>query len=380
MDSEEITKRGDARFNKKRGTSTPKTKWQKVRKPLGILLFVILNVVVIVLAAVSEFGNSSTASELNEVHMNGWFLIPAALCFVVANLANIYKYVLMIRRAYPKNQCPHRRQIWKTAWRVVMLGKYYDNVTPAAVGGQPFQIYYMHKNSGVSSGHATSIPIFGMIAGQIAFLILAIICFLFGNINENPALAVVAWLGLLFYAFWPIMVAGVSFFPKPTTKFLKFITKIFAKIKIVKNREEALARIERNMDAYADSVKAILKTRGLFLNTLILALIYTVFTAAIPYFVLTAFGGQVGFIKTLVLTMAVTSAVYFVPTPGNSGAAEGTFFMVFSALSDGYVFWAMLVWRFFSYYIYILMGPLTYFAMRMEKRKELSNVSPKKRE
>ena len=97
-------------------------------------------------------------------------------------------------------------------------------------------------------------------------------------------------------------------------------------------------------------------------------------TALIPFFVLTAFGGNVDFLPCLVTTVAVTSAVYFVPTPGNAGAAEGTFFIVFSALSSGYVFWAMLFWRFFSYYIYIIMGPVIYFVMHLEKRSDKDEI------
>ena len=84
---------------------------------------------------------------------------------------------------------------------------------------------------------------------------------------------------------------------------------------------------------------------------------------------MTAFGGNVDFLPCFVTTVAVTSAVYFVPTPGNAGAAEGTFFVVFSALSSGYVFWAMLIWRFFSYYIYIILGPIIYFVMHLERKR-----------
>jgi uncharacterized protein (TIRG00374 family) len=101
--------------------------------------------------------------------------------------------------------------------------------------------------------------------------------------------------------------------------------------------------------------------------------VFHILISSIPFFVLTAFGGSVDFLPCFVTTVAVTSAVYFVPTPGNAGAAEGTFYVVFSALSRGYVFWAMLVWRFFSYYIYIIMGPIIYFKMHLERKKEERN-------
>ena len=339
------------------------------RKIFGVIAFVLLNAVVITATAMSEFGNSSEASELSEVRIIWWLLIPAVICFLLATLANTYKYVLMIKASYDKKEKPDNKFIWKTAWRVLMLGKYYDNVTPAAIGGQPFQIYYMHKNSKLSSGHATSIPIVGMIVGQVGFLILAILCFVFSNVLiKNPVLGIPAWVGLLFYAFWPVLIAGISFFPKATTRFLQSCVKILAKLKIIKNRKKTLDKVENNVIEYANSIKTIAKTKGLLAKLTVLATIFSALTAMIPFFVLTAFGGEVGFLECFAMTMAVMSAVYFVPTPGNAGAAEGTFFLVFSALSSGYVFWAMLIWRFFSYYIYIIIGLVIYFRMHLEKK------------
>lgn len=353
--------------NKLKGAkNAPKKRWRKVA--LGAL-FVLINVVVIALAGFSEFGNSENAAELAEVQINGWWLVPAVICFVVAVVIDIYKYVLMMRRMSPVKEQKHPGQ-WKVARRTVLLGKYYDSVTPAAVGGQPFQIYYMRKNSGLKKGDSTSIPIFGMISIQIAFIIIALICFLFGGVaKDNPVLYVTAWFGLLFFAFWPVMVAGTFLFPNAITRFVKWLVKILDKIKIVKDRKAAFDKVEDEVAEYASSVKAILKAKGLFAQVLIISLIYNILIASIPFFVLTAFGGNVNFWACFATTIAVMSAVYFIPTPGNSGAAEGTFFLVFSALSTGYVFWAMLVWRLFSYYIYIIMGLVIYVVMHFEKKR-----------
>lgn len=343
-----------------------KKSWKKI---LLFLVFIALNIAVIVVTAVSEFGNSTNAAELTEVKIDWWMLIPAVLCFAVATIINVAKYIIMMGSFYDAESRPPKKLIWKVAWRVVMLGKYYDNVTPAAIGGQPFQIYFMRKNSSLSHGHSSSIPIVAMIAGQIGFLILAVICFALGGVfRENPALLLTACLGLLFYAFWPLMVLGINVMPKQTTRFLQFIVKILAKIRIVKKREEALRKVEDELAEYNKSVKTIIKSRGLFLTMIVLATLFQFFTMSIPYFVLKAFGGDMDFFRCLATTVAVTSAVYFVPTPGNSVAAEGTFFAVFSSLSTGYIFWAMLVWRFLSYYIYILTGPLIYLRMKIEKR------------
>lgn len=346
------------------------------RKPLLIILFILINVAVIAITAFSEFGNSENAAALSEVKIDWWFLIPAALCFLVAIVTEIRKYVLMMREMTPDKSKFDARLAHKVARRTVLLGKYYDNVTPAAVGGQPFQIYYMRKNSQLPSGVSTSIPIFGMISGQIGFIIIAVLCFLFGSLSINNAVLIgTACFGLIFYAFWPITVMIATFLPKATLEIIALIVKFLAKVHIIKDESKTRKKVEYEVNEYAKCVRKILKTRGLFAKTIAMSVVFNVLIGMIPFFVLNAFGGQVDFLPCFVTTIAVTSAVYFVPTPGNSGAAEGTFFVVFSALSSGYVFWAMLVWRFFSYYIYIIMGPIIYFLMHLEKKRETNNTS-----
>lgn len=350
---------------------------KKHRRIALTLLFIILNLAVIILTAKAEFGNSETAAELSDIHINWWLLLPATLCFIIAINLEIHKYYMMMREMAPKSEFDAKRAR-KIARRTVLLGKYYDNVTPAAIGGQPFQIYYMRKNSKLEKGQSTAIPIFGMVAGQISFLIIANICFIFGAYAiNNPVLFTTAWFGLIFYAFWPVIILGATFLPKPTIKLINFFINFLAKIKIVKQRDKVQQKVESEVKEYAKSIKIILKTKGLFLKTVLLSMGFNFLIVLIPFFVLTAFGGEVNLWVAITTTVAVMSAVYFIPTPGNSGAAEGTFFLVFSGLSSGYVFWAMLFWRFFSYYIYIIMGPVIYLKMHLERKRKNSNAKTK---
>ena len=344
-------------------------------KPVLVIIFILINVAVIAATAVAEFGNSENAAELSDVKINGWFLIPAVICFLAAITCEIHKYIMMMREM-SKREDFDRKYARKVARRTVLLGKYYDNITPAAIGGQPFQIYYMHKNGRLPSGLATTIPIMAMVSGQLGFIIIAVLCFLFGSLSiDNAALIATACFGLLFYAFWPLIIMIATFMPKGAKELITMIVKGLAKIHIVKNSQKTIKRIEFEVDAYASSVRKILKTKGLFIKTIVLSIGFNGLVAMIPFFVLTAFGGEVDFLPCFVTTVAVTAAVYFVPTPGNAGAAEGTFYVVFSALSQGYVFWAMLVWRFFTYYFYIMAGPLIYLRMHFEKNRNQNPTS-----
>ncbi len=349
---------------------TAKNAFKKLKKPALTLAFIAINIAVIAITAFSEFGNSENAAQLSEVQINWWFLLPAAACFIVAITLEIHKYIIMMREAAKVNIKKQTKKVWRVARRTVLLGKYYDSVTPAAIGGQPFQIWYMHKNAGIGKGMATTIPIIGMISNQIGFIVVASVAFLFGSLSINNAvLMATACFGLLFYAFWPIAILIATFLPNTTAELINLIVRFLAKVHIVKDKEKAIKKVSDGVNEYAKCVKQILKTRGLFLREILLSVCFHLLISMIPFFVLTAFGGAVDFLPCLVTTIAVTSAVYFVPTPGNAGAAEGTFFVVFSALSSGYIFWAMLTWRFFSYYIYIIIGAIIYVRMHFEKKK-----------
>ena len=340
-----------------------------LKKPLLILIFVLINIIVIAITAFSEFGNSNNAAAFSEIKINWWFLIPPIICFVVAMTIEINKYVMVMRKMAKDNL--NIKRAYKVARRTVLLGRYYDNITPAAIGGQPFQIYYMRKNSQLPDGVSTSIPIIGMISGQIGFIIIAVVCFLLGSMSINNAVLIgTACFGLIFYAFWPVTVMIATFLPKATAELINNIVRFLAKIHVVKDPKKTTKKVEYEVNEYAKCVRLILKTKGLFLKAVLMSVSFHILISMIPFFVLTAFGGNVDFLPCFVTTVAVTSAVYFIPTPGNSGAAEGTFYVVFSALSSGYIFWAMLVWRFFSYYIYILMGPIIYFSMHLERKRD----------
>lgn len=342
----------------------PKTSY---KKPFLTIFFILVNISVIALTAFSEFGGRQDSLKFSDIHIKWWLLLPATIFFIIAILTEVYKYLLLLNRACPQHQLSPK-SAHKIVRRTILIGRYYDNITPAAIGGQPFQIYYM-KKSGIPTGFSTTIPIFGMISGQIGFLIIALFAFLFGSFTiHNAALIATACFGLAFYAFWPLTVMIATFLPKATAELISIGVKFLAKLHIIKNAQTAIQKATHGVNEYATCVKTILKTPGLFLHTILLSILYHLLICSIPFFVLTAFGGKVDFLPCFVTTVAVTSAVYFIPTPGNAGAAEGTFYLVFSALASGYVFWAMLTWRFFSYYIYIIMGIITYFFMHLDQQ------------
>jgi len=76
------------------------------------------------------------------------------------------------------------------------------------------------------------------------------------------------------------------------------------------------------------------------------------------------------------------SAASFIPSPGGSGAAEISFLAVFTTLvPDQTAFWALLFWRFISYYSFIVQGfVLTFIDFITGKKRAVLGKDVKKNE
>ena len=121
-----------------------------------------------------------------------------------------------------------------------------------------------------------------------------------------------------------------------------------------------IAKAESRIRKHSASMKYITKSKTLLGEMFLLSIVYHVALCSIPFFVIHMFGGEIGFITSLCMCVFVYASVTIVPTPGNSGAAEGSFYILFSQLGESGIFWAMLVWRFLCYYSFINIGLLVY--------------------
>ena len=68
-------------------------------------------------------------------------------------------------------------------------------------------------------------------------------------------------------------------------------------------------------------------------------------------------------------------AVSFIPLPGGSGAAEISFLAIFTSLvPEQTAFWALLFWRLFSYYSFIIQGFIITFVDFVRGKKSNAEV------
>ena len=87
--------------------------------------------------------------------------------------------------------------------------------------------------------------------------------------------------------------------------------------------------------------------------------IRTVLIYSLPFFIYCMFNGYAPELygKFFVMGVLVDLASSFIPLPGGTGMNEVSFMAIFAPyFTGGSIFWAMLLWRFFTYYLYLILG------------------------
>ena len=146
----------------------------------------------------------------------------------------------------------------------------------------------------------------------------------------------------------------------PLARIVSGGTFLLHRVHIIKDPERSTRRAIEALESYTDSVRHFSSQPRLLAATAILSMIFRLAMLVMPWFVLRAFGAQVSFPHCFCQVTYIYAVIAMIPTPGNSGAAEASFYTVFSTLSTGSVFWAMLVWRLLCYYSWLIAGACHY--------------------
>lgn len=321
-------------------------KKKKRNKIILTVLFVLVNIGAIVITGIIEF-TKDKVEYIDFLGLNMTFLIAAVGCIAGAIFFETFKYCTMMKHTIGKVNIKH-------AFQTAVLGKYYDNITPSGAGGQPFQIYYLSK-SGYTPGIAGAMPVLGFVSMQLGFCLLFFVLVITNaGAVDSAVLHVSAYVGILFYLLVPMAIILFNFFPKTVTKILAWGVRVLGKLKIFKNPEKTQEKMVASLEEYRLALAEMAKVKGLILKVMIIGLLYQIALCSTPFFVLRAFGAPASYFDVLTLTVYIYAAIAYIPTPGNAGAAEGTFYSIFSGLK--HAFWGMTIWRFLTYYLFLLLG------------------------
>ncbi|MBQ8451963.1 MAG: flippase-like domain-containing protein [Clostridia bacterium] len=346
-------------------TQNPKKKKKSIIVNLILLAVNLIFMFFTVRSLINKVGDQSFSGIIENQGNKLWWLAGGVGIYVLYILAQMLMYVVLIKEFTKRNRP------W-LAYDVAVVGKYYDNITPFAVGGQPMQIVRLTKND-VTPGVATSIPIIKMIINNAVNVIIGIAFFIFGiplisGTNSLHRLLIIIFevlgvIGLVIYAIAVIFMFLLSSGRMITRSTISGILRLGYKMKIVKNYRKTFKKLMNHVAEYKLSMHYLWTHKLLLLKMILLSVVECLTYAVIPYFVVMAFAPPLEVQPVVFLFMCITEyyicqmASNFIPLPGGTGIIEIAFIFLFGiVLSNSVVVWALLAWRFLSYYIIIIHG------------------------
>ena len=292
-------------------------------------------------------------------------LLAVIFIFIATILADTFGISYLLKQATGK---------WKfaTSYKVSQIGRYYDNVTPMASGGQAFQVTYL-KSRGTPLHTSLSIPLAKYIFSQISWVLISLVSLIVSFVDKSYGtfVSIMSIIGfvlsflLLFVTFFLCVCKTVG------KKIVIKVLKLLYKMKIVKNYDKQYEKITKYISDFQDVMKQYAKSPKDFSIMLISTLAYNILRYSMPFFIVSIFIPNLSgiyYIKLMVMTILVDLSASFFPMPGGTGLNEISFNAAFGGVieglktagvisdTNGILIWVLLIWRFFSYYLYLIQG------------------------
>lgn len=274
----------------------------------------------------------------------------------------------------------HKEFRFIDAVRVGFMGLFWSAITPSSTGGQPMQVFLLHSKMHIGVGYATSRLMQKFMVYQVVLTLMSIVAvvsnipFIMSNKNISYILILLAF-GFISQLAVTGMVLLFSFSPNLSRKLIMFFAKILNRIKIIKNVDEKIDGIDKQLNNFHTSNKDIYKKPKLLISAFILTILQFIAMFLVPYFIFRSFGFTHATPFQLISSQAFVNLMSgMIPIPGASGAAELGFTAFFSTFFiSGTLKSAALIWRVINYYgVIALTGPFSY--MTKDKAEEAKRM------
>ena len=261
--------------------------------------------------------------------------------------------------------------------RYTLIGFFFSSITPAASGGQPMEIYYMHKEK-IAVANSTLALLVHLTSFQIVTITLGILSTILHFEIVKSGLIYLVVLGILLNS-TALTLLAISIFSKRLSKgLINFAVKVlrFFRIPNIEKKQESL---EKELEKYQESAVYIKEHKKLMIKTLVTTFIQVIIYYSIPYWVYLAFGFTgYNFFQIVTLQAMLYATVSGIPSPGAVGVSEGAFIEIFKGVFPATMMnSAILLNRGASFYLFVIISAIittiTALKTNYEVKEELNN-------
>ena len=256
----------------------------------------------------------------------------------------------------------------------VLIGFFFSGITPAATGGQPMQIYFMHKEN-ISVAKSSLALLMQLTSMQFATITLALIGVIFNYKYMNKALKIFFVIGILLNA-CALALLLLSIYSKALlNKIIDFIIKVMEKLRI-KNVDKKEEKLRDEIKKYQDGCKYIKTHKSVMVKTVVTAFIQYISLYSITYWVYRSFGLNEKNIVQIIFTQAVLyGSVSGIPSPGAVGVTEGGFIEIFKTIiPENFIKSDVILNRGVNFYLLMVIGGIITIINTLKEKKEKKEI------
>lgn len=317
-----------------------------VRKNLFGILTLIVSAAVLLIFLFSSNGLDSLRQIFSTV-LYRWLACAAAAAAIAWVLEGLVLHIFCAA-VYPEWR-------FRYSFCVGMVGVLYSALTPFSTGGQPMQIYTMHR-LGMDTGAAGSIIAVKTLVYQIILVLysLVMVVWMLPYFQQNvSSFSVLTVFGLICNSTFILLVLLFCASERLTDKILRGAIQIFHKLRLCRHPEERYEKIHSELSIFHGSSALLGRSVRIYVWACLLTVIQIACTCTIPYFIYRSFGYSEQPLGVMMAAQAYVSMVSaFVPLPGASGGAEGSFVLFFGPFfQQDTILPATVVWRVLTYYL-----------------------------
>ena len=291
---------------------------------------------------------------LEGLGFNPWFFVLLIFAFSLGYFFDVAGVAYLIKKDTKRTQgC--------LAFKEVVVGRYYDSITPLSLGGEPMQVAYLKKHD-VSLKASLSIPVARMVFQQLAFFIVSVMALIVSS--NDPSFgtfaSVASIIGFVVSFSYLSLIIFLSISKKVGKKIVVGLLKFLQKIRILKNYEKIYNKVLGIVEDYQTIFREYMKSFKDFMFTFITSFLRLLVNYSMPFLIYCCFFTGATFdlyFKFFVCGVLIELASSFIPLPGGTGMNELTFGALFGTFfSGGRLFWAIIFWRLVTYYLHIIIG------------------------
>ena len=250
--------------------------------------------------------------------------------------------------------------------KLVFVNIFVSNVTPMATGGGFIQVYFMTRK-GMSLGQSTAATsLRTMLSALILFTLAPIIIWIdpsqFSMFSTHHLLYLITIVSVGYLAvFWIIL-----FKIQLVKKLLFWLLILLKRLRILspKRFRALFVKLSNELRAFNKSFKTYFqKNTGWAVLSVCCTALFLLLLFSFSIVLVKAMGYQASTWTMLAFQVVVTFFMYFAPTPGATGIAEGGYGLLFAQLVQKQdIAPLVLSWRFMTIYIGVVIGMIVTFS------------------